>query len=160
MSDKSEKQTVLGPECRISGEMSLDGDAVVMGQFHGTLRVGGMLEVAESAFVSGTIITGALRLGGRAEADVVAEHGAELLAGCELTGRLYTNRLSVVDGAAFEGEVVVGPKAMAAAEPLLQDGSHTTSGNGNGNGNGNGAHRRNEESLIRRRARAAEASAD
>lgn len=119
MSDKERQQTLLGPDCRITGEMILDGDGVIMGQFKGTVRTGGMLEVTDSANVSGTIVAGALRLAGHADGDVVAEHGVELAAGSELSGRLYTSRLSVVDGAAFEGEVVVGPKAMSAAGDLL-----------------------------------------
>lgn len=147
MSDNTNDQTVLGPDCRISGEMNLESDAVVLGHFSGTLRVSGMLEIGESGQVTGTIIAGALRLGGRAEADVVAEHGAELLAGCELSGRLYTNRLSVVDGAAFEGEVVVGPKAMAAAEAIMQDAAPQPARNGNGNGNS-----ARHDAALRRRA--------
>ena len=120
MSDNENQQTVLGPDCKITGEMALDGDAVIMGQFDGTLRINGMLELTDSSTVTGTIITGALRLGGEAKVDIVAEHGVELLAGTDLSGRLYTSRLSVVDGASFEGEVVVGPKAMNAASEVIQ----------------------------------------
>jgi cytoskeletal protein CcmA (bactofilin family) len=113
-------KTVLGPDCRISGELSLDNDAVIMGSFSGTLRVSGMLELTESAQVSGTIIVGTLRLAGRAEADVVAEDGVELLPGATLTGQLFTSRLNVVDGAMFQGDVCVGPKAMQAASEAFK----------------------------------------
>ena len=54
------------------------------------------------------------------KADIVAEHGMELLASAQLTGQLYTSRLSVVDGAMFEGHVVVGPNAMQAASDVMQ----------------------------------------
>jgi len=121
MSSKESQQTVLGPDCKIKGEMQLDGDGVIMGQFHGTLRVNGMLELTDSSQVNGTIIAGALRLGGHAEGNVIAEHGVELLAGTELSGRLFTNRLSIVDGASFAGEVVVGPRAMEAANEVIRE---------------------------------------
>ncbi|WP_432799679.1 bactofilin family protein [Poriferisphaera sp. WC338] len=119
MAQTSTNKTVLGPDCRISGELSLDNDAVIMGQFKGTLRVSGTLELADSAEVAGTIIVGNLRLSGRAEADVIAEDGIELLPGAQLIGQIYTSRLNVVEGAVFQGDVCVGPKAMEAAGEVL-----------------------------------------
>lgn len=120
MTEKSNHKTVLGADCRITGELALDNDAVIMGHFNGTLRVSGVLELTDSAKVSGTIIVGALRLSGSVEGDVVAEHGVELMAGAHFNGQLYTTRLNVIEGAVFQGDVCVGPKAMQAAGPLLQ----------------------------------------
>jgi cytoskeletal protein CcmA (bactofilin family) len=128
MSDARTNKTVLGPDCRISGELALDNDALIMGQFTGTLRVSGTLELSESSQVSGMIIAGALRLAGHAEADVVAEDAVELLPGAELIGQLYTSRLNIVEGATFQGDVCVGPKAIQAAkEALNQDGNQPIS---------------------------------
>lgn len=121
MSETHKSKTILGPDCRISGELTLDNDAVIMGSFSGTLRVTGMLELTDSSQVSGTIIVGTLRLAGRAEADVVAEDGVELLPGATLTGQLFTSRLNVVDGAMFQGDVCVGPKAMQAASEAFKN---------------------------------------
>jgi cytoskeletal protein CcmA (bactofilin family) len=119
MSDKTQHKTVLGADCRITGELALDNDAVIMGQFKGTLRVRGMLELTDSAHVSGTVIAGAVRVAGNVEADVVAEQGIELLAGASLTGQLFTTHLNIVDGAVFQGNVCVGSHAIAAAEELI-----------------------------------------
>lgn len=115
MGEVTRNKTVLGPDCKISGELTLDNDAVIMGQFTGTLRVTGMLELTESSQINGTIIAGTLRMAGKAEADVVAEHGCELLPGAQLLGQLYTSHLNVIEGAVFQGDVCVGPKAIAAA---------------------------------------------
>ncbi|MCC6683102.1 MAG: polymer-forming cytoskeletal protein [Phycisphaeraceae bacterium] len=124
MSDAPKSKTVLGPDCRISGELSLDNDAIIMGQFKGTLRVSGTLELSESAEVSGTIIVGTLRLAGNVEADVVAEDAVELLPGAQLIGQLFTSRLNIVEGATFQGEICVGPKAMQAASEAFGQGEH------------------------------------
>lgn len=115
MGDTPRNKTVLGPDCKISGELTLDNDAVIMGQFTGTLRVTGMLELTESSQINGTIIAGTLRMAGKAEADVVAEHGCELMPGAQLLGQLYTSHLNVIEGAVFQGDVCVGPKAIQAA---------------------------------------------
>ena len=121
VSDNKSTKTVLGPDVKIKGQISLENDAVIMGEVSGQLRVGGMLELTETSRVEGLVIAGGLRLGGQAKADIVAEHGMELLASAQLTGHLYTSRLSVVDGAMFEGHVVVGPNAMQAAGEVMQD---------------------------------------
>jgi cytoskeletal protein CcmA (bactofilin family) len=120
VSDNKSTKTVLGPDVKIKGQISLDNDAVIMGEVSGQIRVGGMLELTETSRVEGLVIAGGLRLGGQAKADIVAEHGMELLASAQLTGHLYTSRLSVVDGAMFEGHVVVGPNAMQAAGEVMQ----------------------------------------
>lgn len=119
MGEGTRNKTVLGPDCKISGELTLDNDAVIMGQFTGTLRVTGMLELTESSQINGTIIAGTLRMAGKAEADVVAEQGCELMPGAQLMGQLYTSHLNVIEGAVFQGDVCVGPKAIAAAAEAL-----------------------------------------
>ncbi len=119
MGEGQRNKTVLGPDCKISGELALDNDAVIMGQFKGTLRVSGVLELTDSSQVSGTIIAGSVRLAGHAEADVVAEQGVELMPGANLIGQLYTTNIQVSEGATFQGDVCVGPKAIAAASEAL-----------------------------------------
>lgn len=120
MSNQPSK-TILGSDSVISGDLTLENDAVIMGQFTGTVRVTGVLELTETAKVNGTIIAGALRLAGKAIAHVVAEHGVELLEGSSLSGRLFATRLSIAEGATYEGEIHVGPDAMAGAEEILDE---------------------------------------
>ncbi len=160
MSDQKTNKTVLGSDCRLNGELALDSDAIIMGQFKGTLRVTGALEITETAKVgggivagavrlagtvdadvlrvsgileitntarvTGTIIAGTLRVAGIVEADVVAEHGIELLAGAQLNGQIYTTTLAVAEGATFQGDVCVGPKAIQAAGALLRQAQEGT----------------------------------
>ena len=128
MADAPRTKTVLGPDCKISGDLVLDNDAVIMGSFAGTLRVAGVLEVADSAQISGTIVVGGLKLAGSAEADVVADDFVELLPGAELLGQVYTGRLNVGEGATFEGGIHIGPQSHDAARELV---AQVDAGNGN-----------------------------
>ena len=116
----SRHRTVLGADCRISGELCLDNDAVIMGRFEGTLRVSGMLELTATSQVRGTVIAGTLRLAGKVEGDVIAEEGVDLLAGSALCGELFTARVNVEEGALFQGQVCVSPNAMDAAAERLE----------------------------------------
>ena len=118
MADTSRNRTVLGPECKINGDLTLDSDVLVVGSFNGTLRVSGVLEVSEAASINGTIITDVLRSAGTIEADVVAETAVEMTASASRTGRVYTQRLAVADGAHFEGQITLGSHAADAARDI------------------------------------------
>jgi len=121
MSDQGQHKTILGADCRLTGELSRDNDAVIMGQFKGTLRVRGILELAESSRLEGTIVAGVVRLAGTADADLIAEHSAELLPTARLTGQIFTVNLNVMEGAVYQGDVHVGPKALESAAVLLSE---------------------------------------
>ena len=114
----SANRTVLGPECKINGDLTLDSDVLVVGSFTGTLRVSGVLEVSDSAEITGTIITDVLRSAGTIEADVVAETAVELSPSASLNGRVYTQRLAVAEGANFEGQITIGGHAADAAREI------------------------------------------
>ncbi len=120
MSSSETQQTVLGADCVIRGEMSLDGDAVVRGHFEGEMHVGGVLEIDAEASATGRIVAAAVRLIGSIDGDVIAEHGIELANGATLSGRLFATRLSIDQGASFEGDIHVGPTAMQAADDAMK----------------------------------------
>ena len=118
MTDASRNRTVLGPECKINGDLTLDSDVLVVGAFTGTLRVSGTLEVAESAQIDGVVITDTLRSAGTIQADVVAATAVELSPSAVLTGRVYTQQLAVADGGTFEGQITIGGHAMEMAREV------------------------------------------
>jgi cytoskeletal protein CcmA (bactofilin family) len=110
---------VLDDDCHMDGELILENDAIIEGEFHGTLRVNGELDLPQTAEVTGTVVVGNLRLAGRARADVIATESVELVAGAELNGRVFTPHLTMGQGVVFQGEATVGPASAAAAEQLL-----------------------------------------
>ena len=118
MTESSRNRTVLGPECKINGDLTLDSDVLVVGAFTGTLRVSGTLEVAESAQIDGVIITDTLRSAGTIQADVVAATAVELSPSAVLTGRVYTQQLAVADGGTFEGQITIGGHALEMAREV------------------------------------------
>ena len=119
---QNQSRTVLGADCQISGDLTIDNDATILGQFDGDLRVTRSLEVGESARVRGTMLAGALALSGEIEAVVVAEHTVTLLPGARVKGRIFARQLQIEEGAVYEGELSIGPNAVEAAEAHLRSG--------------------------------------
>lgn len=128
MSSESSNQsrTVLGADCSIAGDLSIDNDATLLGQFEGELRVSRSLEVGSSARARGTIIGGAVIMSGEAEAVIIAETVVQLLPGCRVKGRIFAPQLQVEEGAMFDGDLCVSPNAVEAAEAHLK-GHHSAS---------------------------------
>lgn len=122
VSDKQNQNTVLSADCVITGEIEMDGDLVIHGQVNGAVRVTGVLEITPTATVSGTMVAGAIQLSGQARANLIAEQGIALADNASVTGRLFTTRLSVAEGAAYEGDINVGPTAMQSAQQFLERG--------------------------------------
>ena len=108
--EKNPTAAVLGAGCRLAGELTLD-NAVLLGRFEGVLRVAGLLEIGESACVSGTIVAGRVRIAGAVEANIVADESVELLAGSSLTGDIRTREIRIAAGAAFRGGMTINENA-------------------------------------------------
>ncbi len=118
-------RTVLGADCRMAGNLHLDNDAVIMGQFEGTLRVTGHLVLPERARVTGTIAAGSVKLGGTIKGRVIVEDTLELLATAQIDGEVFATHLVSDPQAAVEGLVSIGPGAMSSATALLEEETHS-----------------------------------
>lgn len=108
-------KTILGADCRIKGELHLDGDLELHCQCDGTIHVGGTLDLRESARVQGLARAGAVRVAGIFEGDLVGEQGIALLEGSQVTGRIFAPRLLAVKGATLRAQVCIGPAALNEA---------------------------------------------
>lgn len=128
---RAEQLTVFGPGCHIKGEVSIEGDAAVLGSVEGPMQVTGELEIAEEGGVRGEVIAGNVTLNGRVEGDLHCEGSLvlngrvegevmcgriELGATSTLVGRLRAKTIAVSEGAIYRGEVIIGPDALD--EPL------------------------------------------
>ncbi|WP_428389169.1 bactofilin family protein [Mucisphaera sp.] len=116
---QNQSRTVLGADCHIAGDLTIDNDATLLGQFEGELRVTRSIEVGESARVRGTVVAGTVLMAGEVEAVIVAEHAVHLLPGCRVKGRIFAPQLQVEEGAIFDGDLCVSPTAMESAEAFM-----------------------------------------
>lgn len=118
MSCETRNRTVLGADCRIQGELWLENDATLLGRFDGHLHVIGSLELGPASQTTGKIETRQLKLAGRVQGDLIADESIELMPGAAVIGRLFTPRLLCGENALIQGQVYVGPSAMAKAKEL------------------------------------------
>jgi cytoskeletal protein CcmA (bactofilin family) len=95
----------LGSKLTVRGKVSGNGNLIIMGKLEGELDLNGELVVAPSAVVDGEIQAAMLTLSGNVTGHLTAREKVSLEKTATVSGRLTTQRLSVAEGASFNGEI-------------------------------------------------------
>ncbi len=112
--------TLLGKGLTIKGELSGDGDFVILGRFEGDISVTGVVHVELGAHVDANVSATAIVIGGVVRGNVTATGRVEILPTGALTGSLKSGSFSAAGGALVKGEVWVEPPSRPAPSQTRQ----------------------------------------
>ena len=102
----SDRDTAFfGAKLSIKGKVTGSGNMIVMGNLEGEVDLAGELVVAAPAVLNGEIRAVTLAVSGNATGTLTAKEKIHLEKTAVVSGRMCTPRLSVVDGASFNGEI-------------------------------------------------------
>ena len=104
--------TVIGADTVIKGEMTVKNRARILGRFEGTIQAQGQVEVADKAVCKADVQTSTIQVDGTVEGNITAADKAQLNGTAKVVGDLVASKLVVTEGAAFKGQVHVGPDAV------------------------------------------------
>ena len=107
-----EYPTILGPDANFKGEMSFEKGLRLMGRFEGKMNTPGRLHIAKEARMQADVDCGALIVEGDVKGNLSANDRIELKATARYEGDLRASKLTVDEGAVFNGHVTVGPEAI------------------------------------------------
>lgn len=129
---QAQQPTFIALTCRIVGDITLEGDATILGGVEGSVDVTGNLRIGPQGGVHGRVQAGALALEGQIDGDVRCEGNVELDgrvegdvicgetiaigAGANVVGTVYAKAIAVSEGATYRGHVVIGASPAAEAE--------------------------------------------
>jgi len=103
---RSDSDTAFfGAKLSIKGKVSGSGNLIVMGKLEGEVDLAGELVVAAPAVLNGEIRAATLAVSGNVTGTLTAGEKIHLEKSAVVNGRINTPRLSVVDGATFNGEI-------------------------------------------------------
>ncbi|MCU0563085.1 MAG: polymer-forming cytoskeletal protein [Desulfobacterales bacterium] len=111
---RDDETAFLGAQISVKGKVSGAGNLIVMGRLEGQFELDGELIVAPPAVVTGEIKAGSVTISGTLTGTVAARERIHLEKGAVVTGSLAGARLTVADGAVFNGEVAMTPAETAA----------------------------------------------
>lgn len=108
--------TMLESGVTIRGSLTSGGGVELGGVLEGDLEAAGLVQVRDSAKVTGRLIAAAAIVSGRVEGDIVVTGALELRAGCHVVGDLTAASVAIADGAFFDGRITM------AGSPAARDG--------------------------------------
>src|SRR5687768_15055480 len=103
--------TILGPDAKFDGELTFEKGMRLMGQFKGKLSTPGRVHVAKEARMEADVEAGGIIIEGEVSGNLSANDRIELKNTARYQGDLRASKLVVEEGAAFSGNVSVGPDA-------------------------------------------------
>jgi cytoskeletal protein CcmA (bactofilin family) len=111
----ADKETVIGVETRISGEIRGEEDLVVKGRVDGKIHLSHALTVEKGAIVQADVDVRNLVISGTLVGNIVASESVRLLATARVVGDLAAPRVIMDAGAAYRGRVDMGDVEAARA---------------------------------------------
>ncbi|MGR5544845.1 bactofilin family protein [Vibrio sp. PNB22_2_2] len=105
---RSAASTLIAKGCTVSGELKVESDIQIDGLLSGQIHVEGTLVIAESGRVKGDIFANHLIVNGIIDGNCHSEH-IQVLAKGRVSGKIWSNNLSIEPGGKFFGEAAELP---------------------------------------------------
>jgi len=108
--DAAKETTYFGKNLKISGNVSGEGSLIILGTFEGEFNLKGQVKVAQGAVIKGNIRAAGVSINGKVDGTIVASEKILLDTTASIRGRLVTPKISIQDGAVFDGELQMSSK--------------------------------------------------
>ena len=116
--DRTEDSTTFfGKNLKINGNFSGEGNMIILGSFEGEFNLKGQLKVAQGARVKGNFNATSIAVNGNVEGNLTATEKIHMDNTAKINGRIVTPKVSILDGAVFDGEMQMGKRSVQASKP-------------------------------------------
>jgi len=119
---RSDHETAFfGNKLAVKGKVHGNGNLIIMGTLEGEFDLNGEIVIAPSAVVNAEIKALTLTVSGSVKGNLTAREKISLEKSAVVNGRLTTQRLSMAEGAAFNGEIEMKKTPEATSKPKPSD---------------------------------------
>ena len=120
--DQSQNETsYFGKNLMIKGRVSGNGNVIVMGGLDGEFNLRGHIKIAQPAKIKGEVKADVISVNGKVEGKLSAQQRLHLDQTARIEGHITTPKLSIAEGASFDGEVTMGGQSAQATRPVVVD---------------------------------------
>jgi cytoskeletal protein CcmA (bactofilin family) len=112
----TERTSVLGPTLRFKGELHADEELLIRGQIEGSITHSQRITVCSEGVVKASIRAQLIAVEGTVEGDLQAEKSVQVKETARLKGNIHAPSVSIVDGAQFNGNIVMDVAKRAASQ--------------------------------------------
>lgn len=122
MSTTSGSKNVLNSEVEIKGNLKFAGELTFDGKLEGEIQTDGVLNLGDSAVVTGNINAQSVVVRGKVNGNINAKEKIEIKSKAELFGDIRSTKLVVEEGVTFVGRTEVNPNKVAPTPPPTRPG--------------------------------------
>ena len=115
--DPAQDTTYFGKNLQIKGNVSGEGSLIILGSFEGQFDLKGRLQVAQGARIKGDIKATDIYVNGEIDGAITASEKVHLDTTARIKGGIATPRLSVLEGAKFDGELQMSNQVTRTTRP-------------------------------------------
>ena len=95
--------TLISEGCKITGNITGDGDFMINGEVDGDCDLMGSVTLAEKGFWKGTLMAESVVIGGTVEGNIKASGNVEISESARINGTVTGASIAVAEGAVIEG---------------------------------------------------------
>ena len=128
--DTAQDTTYFGKNLKIKGNVSGEGSLIILGSFEGQFDFKGRLKVAQGARIKGDIKAADLYVNGDIAGALTASEKVHLDNTARVKGGITTPRLSVLEGARFDGELQMSSLTSQPPKPASPEPKQTSPASG------------------------------
>jgi cytoskeletal protein CcmA (bactofilin family) len=99
--------SILGPSLRFKGELHADEDLLIRGKIEGSIKHSQHLTICRDGQVRADIEGQVIAVEGTVDGDLTATTSVAVMGGAKLTGDVCAPSVSIVEGANFNGSVIM-----------------------------------------------------
>jgi cytoskeletal protein CcmA (bactofilin family) len=109
----------FGKNLKIKGRVSGNGDIIILGGLDGEFDLRGRVKVAQSAKIKGEVKADVISVNGSVRGSLVAKERIHLDQTARIEGQINTPRLSISEGASFDGEIKMSDRLSKPSKPAV-----------------------------------------
>lgn len=115
-------KNVLNSDVEIKGNLKFAGELTFEGKLDGEINTDGLLNLGDSAVVTGNINAQSVVVRGKINGNINAKEKIEIKAKTELFGDIRATKLVVEEGVTFVGKTEVNPNKVSPTAPPVRPG--------------------------------------
>jgi cytoskeletal protein CcmA (bactofilin family) len=110
-------KNVLTSDVEVKGSLKFSGELTFDGKLEGDIQTDGVLNLGDSAVVTGNINAQSVVVRGKVNGNIHAKEKIEIKAKTELFGDIRATKLVVEEGVTFVGKTEVNPNKLSPTPP-------------------------------------------
>jgi len=115
-------KNILSSDVEIKGNLKFSGELTFEGKLDGEIQTDGLLNLGDSAVVTGNINAQSVIVRGKLNGNINAKEKIEIKAKAEQFGDIRATKLVVEEGVTFVGKTEVNPNKVAPTPPAVRPG--------------------------------------